>query len=81
MTRDKIIRLASQAIDDTRSEVNLTIPFVMRFAALVAAAEREAIIAKLLELGALGDGAYLEALHARGNQPPRVGDCTEVKPS
>lgn len=39
MTRDKIIKLASQAIDDTRSEVNLTIPFVMRFAMLVAAAE------------------------------------------
>ena len=40
MTRDEIIKLASQAIDDTRSAVSLPIPFVMRFAALVAAAER-----------------------------------------
>ena len=32
--------LASQAIDDTRSAVSLPIPFVMRFAVLVAAAER-----------------------------------------
>ena len=42
MTRDEIIKLASQAIDDTRSEVDLPVPFVLRFAALVAAAEREA---------------------------------------
>ena len=40
MDRDEIIKLASQAIDDTRSAVSLPIPFVMRFAALVAAAER-----------------------------------------
>ena len=40
MTRDEIIKLASQAIDDTRSAVSLPIPFVMRFAVLVAAAER-----------------------------------------
>lgn len=42
MTRDEIIKLGSQAIDDTRSAVSLPIPFAMRFAALVAAAEREA---------------------------------------
>lgn len=29
--------------------------------------EREAIIALLLELGALGDGTYLEAIRARSN--------------
>ena len=40
MDRDEIIKLASQAIDDTRSAVSLPIPFVMRFAVLVAAAER-----------------------------------------
>ena len=40
MTRDEIIKLASQAIDDTRSAVSLPIPFVMRFAVLIAAAER-----------------------------------------
>lgn len=34
MTRDEIIKLASQAIDDTRSEVDLPVPFVLRFAAL-----------------------------------------------
>ena len=32
MTRDEIIKLASQAIDDTRSAVSLPIPFVMQFA-------------------------------------------------
>ena len=40
MDRDEIIKLASQAIDDTRSAVSLQIPFVMRFAVLIAAAER-----------------------------------------
>ena len=40
MDRDEIIKLASQAIDDTRSAVSRPIPFVMRFAVLVAAAER-----------------------------------------
>ena len=40
MDRDEIIKLASQAIEDTRSAVSLPIPFVMRFAVLVAAAER-----------------------------------------
>ena len=29
MTRDEIIKLASQAIDDTRSEVDLPVPFVL----------------------------------------------------
>ena len=37
MTRDEIIKLASQAIDDTRSEVDLPVPFVLRFANLVIA--------------------------------------------
>ena len=32
-----------------------------------AVAEREAIIAMLLELGALGDGTYLEAIRMRSN--------------
>ena len=40
MDRDEIIKMASQAIDDTRSAVSLPIPFVMRFAVLVVAAER-----------------------------------------
>ena len=40
MDRDEIIKMASQAIDDTRSAVSLPIPFVMRFAVLIAAAER-----------------------------------------
>lgn len=37
MNRDEIIKLASQAIDDTRSEVDLPVPFVLRFANLVIA--------------------------------------------
>jgi hypothetical protein len=39
-----------------------------RFATLVAAAERNAIIAKLLEIGALEDGEFIAAIHARGEQ-------------
>jgi len=78
MTRDKIIRLASQAIDDTRSEVDLPIPFVMRFAMLVAAAEREAC-ADLAEsfTGRPGehDGtAIAAAIRDRRNQPPKGED-------
>ena len=84
MTRDEIIKLASQAIDDTRSEVNLPIPFVMRFAMLVAAAEREACT-KLCEKPPtfLGMNPWNQgydsasrniasAIRERGNQPPRV---------
>ena len=35
--------------------------------------EREAIIAKLLELGALGDGTYIEAIRMRSNIPVQAG--------
>jgi hypothetical protein len=38
-----------------------------RFADLVRADEREAIISRLLEIGALEDGAFIEAIRARGN--------------
>jgi hypothetical protein len=38
-----------------------------RFEALVRADEREAIISRLLEIGALEDGAFIEAIRARGN--------------
>jgi hypothetical protein len=42
-----------------------------RFADLVRAdaiaGEREAIISRLLEIGALEDGAFIEAIRARGN--------------
>jgi hypothetical protein len=37
------------------------------FEALVRADEREAIISRLLEIGALEDGAFIEAIRARGN--------------
>jgi hypothetical protein len=36
------------------------------FEALVRADEREAIISRLLEIGALEDGAFIEAIQARG---------------
>jgi len=78
MARDEIIKLASQAIDDTRSEVNLPIPFVMRFAMLVAAAEREAC-AQIVQSECIGFAAEDEqlncivaAIRARSIQPPRV---------
>ena len=37
------------------------------FEALVRADEREAIISRLLEIGALEDGAFIEAIRAMGN--------------
>jgi hypothetical protein len=37
------------------------------FEALVRADEREAIISRLLEIGALEDGAFIEAIQNRGN--------------
>jgi hypothetical protein len=33
----------------------------------IAAAERRGIISRLLEIGALEDGAFIEAIRARGN--------------
>jgi hypothetical protein len=38
-----------------------------RFAEIVRADEREAIISRLLEIGALEDGAFIEAIRNRGN--------------
>jgi hypothetical protein len=40
---------------------------IERFEALVRADEREAIISRLLEIGALEDGAFIESIRARGN--------------
>ena len=37
-----------------------------RLVALVRADEREAIISRLLEIGALEDGAFIESIRARG---------------
>ena len=84
MTRDEIIKLASQAIDDTRSEVNLPIPFVMRFANLVIAdflaqtgqyvtndASREAAIKKAVDDQL---NCIVAAIRARSIQPPKGED-------
>ena len=80
MTRDEIIKLASQAIDDTRSEVDLPVPFVLRFAALVAAAEREAC-AQIVQSECIGFtpeddqlNCIVAAIRARSIQPPKSGD-------
>mgnify|MGYP000647425337 FL=1 len=80
MTRDEIIKLASQAIDDTRSEVDLPVPFVLRFAALVAAAEREAC-AQIVQSECIGFtpeddqlNCIVAAIRARSIQPPKGGD-------
>jgi hypothetical protein len=37
------------------------------FEALVRADERQAIISRLLEIGALEDGAFIEAIQSRGH--------------
>ena len=80
MTRDEIIKLASQAIDDTRSEVDLPVPFVLRFAALVAAAEREAC-AQIVQSECIGFtpeddqlNCIVAAIRARSIQPPKGRD-------
>jgi hypothetical protein len=80
MTRDEIIKLASQAIDDTRSEVDLPVPFVLRFAALVAAAEREAC-AQIVQSECIGFtpeddqlNCIVAAIRARSIQPPKGED-------
>ena len=80
MTRDEIIKLASQAIDDTRSEVDLPVPFVLRFAALVAGAEREAC-AQIVQSECIGFtpeddqlNCIVAAIRARSIQPPKGED-------
>jgi hypothetical protein len=65
------IDMAREAGFDTHtSEVAMNIFFteeLKAFEALVRADEREAIISRLLEIGALEDGAFIEAIRARGN--------------
>ena len=80
MTRDEIIRIAREAIDDTRSEVDLPVPFVLRFAALVAAAEREAC-AQIVQSECIGFtpeddqlNCIVAAIRARSIQPPKGED-------
>ena len=47
--------------------VDATTTELKAFEALVRADERETIISRLLEIGALEDGAFIEAIRARGN--------------
>jgi hypothetical protein len=83
MTRDDIIRLAREAgWHDELLSVSFTEPLLERFAALVAAAEREAC-AKVVELVAReiddtnGTATYIaKAIRARGN----TGIKWEVEP-
>ena len=66
MTRDDIIRMAREAgWHDGLLAVTFTVPLLERFAALVAAAEREAC-AKLA--GPHLDGAIAAAIRARGEK-------------
>jgi hypothetical protein len=53
--------------DGLREGVTAFINALERFVALVRADEREAIISRLLEIGALEDGAFIEAIRNRGN--------------
>jgi hypothetical protein len=52
---------------DWRYEMKAEGDSLQAFEALVRADEREAIISRLLEIGALEDGAFIEAIRARGN--------------
>ena len=76
MTRDEIIKLASQAIDDTRSEVDLPVPFVLRFAALVAAAEREACAKVCDERAEAWQAAHLAGQRAMQTRAGEVANKT-----
>lgn len=64
MTRDDIIRLALEAgWHDELLSVSFTEPLLERFAALVAAAEREKVAAWMIERGyATGHGDTIEDL-------------------
>jgi hypothetical protein len=48
-------------------EADVHIKDLKAFEALVRADEREAIISRLLEIGALEDGVFIESIRARGN--------------
>ena len=65
MERQDILRMAREAGWWTISR--LLGVRLQRFAALVAAAEREAITSKLLSIGALEDGEFIMAIRARRN--------------
>ena len=75
MTRDDIIRMAREAgWSDDLLNVSFTAPLLERFAALVAAAEREAC-AKVCEETRFPDSytaiRCAAAIRARGQEPPR----------
>lgn len=76
MDRDAIMGMAAQAVQDTEKDCRsgAIVPFVLRFAALVAAAEREACAqAALSEPRVWDDGApdpqhrIAAAIRARGD--------------
>ena len=73
MTQDEIIRMAREAGDDWDSTLSTDKEFLKRFAALVAAEEREACAKVCEDLGMATNGMYernhecATAIRARGN--------------
>ena len=69
MTRDDIIRMAQEAGDDVEHTLPSDLDFLERFAALVAAAEREACaeIADEYEYQLVAGSCAID-IRARGNQ-------------
>ena len=81
MTREDVMRMAKEAdrgfegaedADGTMPDSIVGIESVERFAnacfAAGAAAEREAITTKLIDIGALADGEFIAAIRARGEK-------------
>lgn len=66
MTKEDVIRMAREAGDDVEHTLPSDLAFLERFAALVAAAEREAC-ANVADTGQFSIGSIAAAIRARNN--------------
>jgi len=65
VTDEEIIEVAKQLYGDDLTEAQLRNHKTITFARLIAAKQREMIVCKLLELGALEDGDYIAAIRSQ----------------
>ena len=70
MNREDIIRMAREAGSQHQGELFVPDAFVLRFAALVAAAEREACAEMVDHILKEGGGTYGDAIRKRGEVKP-----------
>ena len=71
MTRDEVIQLAQNAGFQSPDFFKITVKHapietIERFANTIEQRTLERVVDKLLQLGALGDGTYIEAIRALG---------------